>query len=108
MTVDHSADDYSRDRLIELCERAKREGTRMRRHRQLAVGTACLALITAVVGVVTFGQIGSTSPEASLRPVAAGPYRDVSWRQVEYVGLNFANLAYPKSLGCGSHSSSMV
>src|ERR1700728_951192 len=105
MTTDQSEKDYSHDRLVELCDRAKQEGTRMRRHRQAGGGAALLVLIAAaVVGLVAFGQSGSTSTKSSLRSVTAGPYSDVAWRQVEYFGLNFANVAYPRSLECGSNS----
>lgn len=78
------------------------------RNRIVAAAALLLLFAAVVAGLMTSGQHSVTSSTRSLRSVSAGPYRDVAWHRVEYFGLNFSNVSYPRNLGCGPNSAPIV
>jgi hypothetical protein len=66
---------------------------------------AMVILLAAVVIPVAAALRSQYPRPPDLTTVAAGSYADVAWRTVQYPGLNFATIQYPRPLGCGQNSS---
>ncbi|HEY6429076.1 MAG TPA: hypothetical protein VIX84_17790 [Acidimicrobiales bacterium] len=97
--------DYTPEELGELYGHTVSRGRALRRRRRAALSTAIVILLAAVVVPVAAATRSQVPEPPDLATVAAGPYADVAWRTVEYPGLNFATIQYPRRLGCGENSS---
>ncbi len=96
--------EYSPEELHGFHERTVRRGLELRRRRQVIVsGTLALVLIAAAIPIAVLSR-SETNPSPTLAVVGAGQYADVAWHSVEYPGLNFATIQYPRVLGCGTSS----
>jgi hypothetical protein len=97
-------DDISDEDMTELFGRTVRRGTQIRRQR-LVVRVSLIVLAVCIVAVPVSLLLSRQSDQnargtTALRTTSAGPFQDVVWKHVEYPGVNFAKVSFPRSDDC--------
>lgn len=99
-------DEISGEHMAALLERTVRRGTQLRR-RTIAVRVALTVLVVcAVVVPLSLSLSGEQAPQtnSAIELVSGTAFQNVSWKQVDYPGLNFSKVTFPGNVGCNPGS----
>jgi hypothetical protein len=97
-------DDVSDEDMSELFGRTVRRGAQIRRQR-LVLRASLVALAVCIVAapvslLISRQSAPNPGTTTALQTTSAGPFQDVVWKHVEYPGVNFGHVSYPRSDDC--------